>query len=83
MFPQSGEIMDQSLRVADRSLYEAKHRGRNQTVFADPLGNSTSACAVKCAGSQRVHNSRPGTVLLHPEAIGALLEETKLLKPPM
>ena len=38
MYPQSGDFLDQILRVADRSLYEAKHRGRNQTVFAEPLG---------------------------------------------
>ena len=38
IYPHSGEFPDQLLRVADRSLYEAKHRGRNQTVFADPLG---------------------------------------------
>jgi diguanylate cyclase (GGDEF)-like protein len=38
MCPQSGNYLDQILRVADRSLYEAKHRGRNQTVFAEPLG---------------------------------------------
>jgi hypothetical protein len=29
-----------TLSLADRSLYEAKHRGRNQAVFADPLGIS-------------------------------------------
>jgi len=38
------------------------------------------ACAVKGAGPQR-GKSRPGTGSLHPVAIGAAVEVTKLLKP--
>ena len=40
------------------------------------------ACAVKGAGPQR-EKSRPGTGSLHPVAIGAAVEVTKLLKPPV
>ena len=37
-------------------------------------------CAVKGAGQQR-GQTRPGTGSLHPVAIGAVVEVTKLLKP--
>lgn len=42
MYPQNGASLDQLLRAADRSLYEAKHRGRNQTVIADPLAPTST-----------------------------------------
>ena len=56
--------------------------GRLTSVDRFAPTSLTFACAVKGAGSQR-GESRPGTGSLHPVAIGAVVEATKLLKPPV
>ena len=71
---------------AHRSMeHAAKRHSINDTAVDtkpyDATPNLTFACAVKRRWSSVGGKSHPGTGSLHPVAIGAVVEVTKLLKP--
>ena len=65
-------------------LFVADASRRNSSVgleFVLIRANLTFACAVKRRWSSVGRETHPGTGSLHPVAIGAVVEVTKLLKP--